>query len=97
VYIFFEAFIYRYFSLRKVLTRALKCLKTKKPYTRGVFEPWTKWSGGGSDDHYTTPPGHLTYNGLVCKHRNAGSKLCGLKITRIFNSILKTFCHFSNW
>jgi hypothetical protein len=39
------------------MTTALQFKKTYQPYTLAVFEPGTFCYGGGSDDHYATPPG----------------------------------------
>jgi hypothetical protein len=38
------------------LTTAQQCIKTLEPYTLSGFEPWTFFSGGGRDNHYTDIP-----------------------------------------
>jgi hypothetical protein len=42
-------------SANKVLTTALRCIKTYKPYTLTGFEPGIFCAGGGRDGHNDTP------------------------------------------
>jgi hypothetical protein len=40
-----------------VMTTALQCINSLKPFTLAGFEPGIFCSLGGCDDYYTTPPG----------------------------------------
>jgi hypothetical protein len=49
----------------QVLTTALQCIKTRKPYILAGFKPEIFCSAGGGDDHYATPPGLLVGHFMV--------------------------------
>jgi hypothetical protein len=50
-----------------VLTTALQCVKTQKPYTLAGFEPGMFCSVGIPDDYYDTPPAAFNEDLLFIK------------------------------
>jgi hypothetical protein len=60
-----------------VLTTALQCVKTLKPYALSGFEPGIFCSASGRDDHYATPPGQMGRGAFfICQNLSEFVRIC---------------------